>query len=51
MRGLKTQRTASVVIRDHALVQNPSSDHYDLAVDAASVFQSATVFNGLSPAI
>jgi hypothetical protein len=33
MRGLKTDRTARVVIRGHAFVQNPRRDDYDLAVE------------------
>ena len=34
MRGLKTHRTASVVIRGHAFIQNLRRGHYELAVDA-----------------
>jgi IS6 family transposase len=34
MRGLKTDRTASVVIRGHAFVQNLRRGHYELGVDA-----------------
>jgi IS6 family transposase len=34
MRGMKTNKTASVVIRGHAFVQNLSRGHYELAVDA-----------------
>ena len=34
MRGLKTDRTASVVIRGHAFVQNLRRGHYELVVDA-----------------
>ena len=34
MRGLKTDRTASVVIRGHALIQNIRRGHYELGVEA-----------------
>jgi transposase-like protein len=37
IRGLKTDRTASVVIRGHAFVQNLCRGHYELAVDAPPV--------------
>ena len=33
MRGLTTDRTASVIIRGHALVQNLRRGHYELGVD------------------
>jgi len=51
MRGLKTERTASVVIRGHALVQNLRCGHYELAVDSAPLFGLATAFDELRPAI
>jgi IS6 family transposase len=51
MRGLKTDRTASVVIRGHAFVQNLRRGHYELAVDAPPVFRLATAFDELRPAI
>jgi hypothetical protein len=51
MRGLKTQRTASLVIRGHAFVQNVRRGHYELAVDATRVFRLATAFDELRPAI
>ena len=34
MRGLKTDRTASVIVRGHAFMQNLRRGHYDLGVDA-----------------
>ena len=34
MRGLKTDRTAQVVISGHALIQNLRRGHYELGVDA-----------------
>ena len=51
MRGLKTHRTASVVIRGHAFVQNLRRDHYELAIDTAPMLRLAAAFNELTPAI
>jgi hypothetical protein len=34
MRGLKRDRTASVVIRGHAFMQNLGRGHYELGIDA-----------------
>ena len=34
MRGLRTDRTASTVIRGHAFVQNLRRGHYELGVEA-----------------
>jgi IS6 family transposase len=51
MRGLKTDRTASVVIRGHAFVQNLRRGHYELAVDALPVFRLATACDELRPAV
>jgi len=51
MRGLKTNRTASVVIRGHAFIQNLRRGHYELAVDSAQLFRLATAFDELRPAI
>jgi hypothetical protein len=34
MRGLRTDRTASTVIRGHAFIQNLRRGHYELGVDA-----------------
>ena len=51
MRGLKTHRTASVVIRGHAFIQNLRRGHYELAVDSAQPFRLATAFDELRPAI
>ena len=33
MRGLKTDRTASVVIRAHAFIQNVRRGHYELVTE------------------
>ena len=51
MRGLKTQWSASVVIRGHAFVQNLRRDHYELAIDSVPMFRLATAFDELRPAI
>ena len=51
MRGVKTNRTASVVIRGHAFIQNLRRGHYELAVDAGPLFRLATAFDELRPAI
>jgi transposase-like protein len=45
MRGLKTDRTASVVIRGHAFVQNLRRGHYELGVETAPVYRVATAFD------
>ena len=51
MRGLRTERTASVVIRGHAFIQNLRRGQYELAVDATPVFRLATASDELRPAI
>lgn len=51
MRGLKTHRTASVVIRGHAFIQNLRRGQYELAIDTATLFRLATAFDELIPAI
>ena len=51
MRGVKTNRTASVVIGGHACIQNLRSGRYGLAVDAAPLLRLATAFDELRPAI
>jgi transposase-like protein len=51
MRALKTDRTASVVIRGHAFVQNLRRGHYELGVEVAPVFRLATAFDELQLAI
>lgn len=47
MCGLKTHRTASVVIGGHAFIQNLRRGHHELAVDTTPVFRSATAFDEL----
>ena len=51
MRGLKTHRTAAVVIRGHAFVQNLRRGRYELAVDSAPILRLATAFDDLRLAI
>ena len=51
MRGLKTDRTASVVIRGHAFVQNLRRGHYEPGIDAEPALRLTTAFNELRPAI
>ncbi len=49
MRGLKTIRTASVVIRGHAFMQNVQRRHYELGVDARHRhLRIAAAFNELT---
>src|SRR4051794_23436357 len=42
MRGMKTDRSTSVVIHGHAFIQNLRRRHYELAVDAAPRSRLAT---------
>jgi IS6 family transposase len=51
MRGLKTDRTASVVVRGHAFVQNLRRGHYELGVEVPPVFRLSTAFDELQLAI
>ncbi len=51
MRGLKTERTASLVVRGHAFVQNLRRGHYELGVDALPVVRLATAFDELRSAV
>ena len=51
MRGLKTNRTASVVIRGHAFVQNVRRGHYELGVEVSPEFRLAAAFDELQLAI
>ena len=51
MRGLKTDRTASIVTGGHAFVQNLRRGHYELGVETAPVFRLATAFDELQLAI
>ncbi len=47
MRGLKTDRTASVAIRGQAFIQNLQRGHYELGVEVPLMFQLATGFDEL----
>lgn len=52
MRGLRTDRTASVVIRGHAFVQNLRRGHYELGVDAErGCLRLAAAFDELAEVI
>ena len=52
MRGLQSDRTASVVIRGHAFVQNLRRGHYELGVDALNDrVRIAAAFDELARAI
>jgi hypothetical protein len=51
MRGLKTDRTASIVIRGYAFIQNLRRGQYELEVETAPVFRLATAFDELQLAI
>ena len=51
MRGLKRDRTASVVIRGHAFMQNLRRGHYELGVDALAGLTVAAAFDELAKAI
>ena len=52
MRGLKTDRTAGVIIRGHAFIQNLRRGHYELGTDACNRhLRVATAFDELAEAI
>ena len=52
MRGLKTDRTASVIIRGHAFVQNIRRGHYELGAEARRVqLRIAAAFDKLAACI
>jgi transposase-like protein len=51
MRGMKTDRTANIVIRGHAFVQNLRRGRYELGSEAAPAFRLATAFDELQLAI
>ena len=48
MRGLKRDRTASVVIRGHTFIQNLRPGHYELGVDARPGLTIAAAFDELA---
>jgi transposase-like protein len=51
MRGLKTDRTAQVVIAGHALMQNVRRGHYELGVEAEPRLRVAAAFDELGQTI
>jgi len=52
MRGLRTDRTASVVIRGHAFMQNLRRGHYELGLDASEeCLRVAAAFDELADVI
>ncbi len=51
MRGLKTDRTASVIIRGHAFMQNLRRGHYELGVDALPGLVVAAAFDELASVV
>jgi IS6 family transposase len=51
MRGLKTDRTARVVIAGHAFMQNVRRGHYELGIEADPRLRVRAVFNELTEAI
>jgi transposase-like protein len=51
MRGLRTGKTAQVVIAGHAFIQNLRRGHYELGLDAQPGIRTAAVFDELAQAI
>ncbi len=52
IRGLKTDRTATVIIQGHALIQNLRRGHYELGVDTrADRLRCAAAFAELASMI
>ena len=51
MRGLRTDRSAQVVIAGHAFVQNLRRGHYELAVEVPLTLRIAAAFTELAHAI
>ena len=52
MRCLKTDKTATVVIRGHAFIQNLRRGHYELGVEASHpLLRVAAAVDELAPAI
>ena len=48
MRGLKTERTARVIVAGHAFVQNLRRGFYDLGTDVRPAFRLADAFSELA---
>jgi hypothetical protein len=51
MRGLKTDPTASVVIRGHAFIQNLRRGHYELGTETHQYRRIAAAFHELTDTI
>ena len=51
MRGLRTDRTATVVIAGHAFALNVRRGHYELGVDASPALRAAAAFTEFAQAI
>jgi len=51
MRGVKTDRTASVVLRGHVFVQNRRRGHYELGAETPPVLRLATALDEIRLAI
>jgi transposase, IS6 family len=51
MRGLRTDRTAQVIIAGLAFIQNLRRGHYELAAETARPLRVAAAFTGLASAI
>ena len=51
MRGLKRDRTARVIKRGHAFMQNVRRGHYELGVDACPGRRAAAAFTELTQVI
>ena len=48
MRGLKRDRSARVIVRGHALMQNIRRGHYELGTDARTHRRVETAFTELA---
>jgi transposase-like protein len=51
MRGLRTDRTAQVIIAGHAFIQRVRSGHYELGLDVPPALRLAAAFTELAHAI
>jgi IS6 family transposase len=51
MRGLRTDRTAAIIITGLAFAQNVRRGHYELGTEATRLLRVATTFGELARAI
>jgi hypothetical protein len=51
MRGLRTDRTAQVIIAGHLFIQNLRRGHYEFGIDAPLAERVAAAFTELANAI